>query len=41
MAVLDRGSGFEIVFSRFLVIDRASRYEIGFRFIGIEDGACP
>jgi hypothetical protein len=38
--VLDRSSGFEIVFGRFLIIDRPCRYEVGFRFVCIEDGAC-
>ena len=33
--VLDRRSGFEIVFGRFFIIDRPGRYEVGFRFIGI------
>jgi hypothetical protein len=39
-AVLDRRSGFEIVFGRFLIINRPGRYEFGLRLIGIEDGTC-
>ena len=39
-AVLDRSSGFEIIFTQFLIIDYPRRYQVSFRFIGIEDRAC-